>query len=347
MMDFTLVKKACRLDSIKKFAFISMFMMAIVWGGIMVVSSSYFNENRLYMFGVVALCGLEFINLIVAIISVNKLKKIKNSDDYKAEIGEAIRYYCHIEDEDPFKNVGNHTFVDSEGMVRSVREMEVKFYQHPKFVLKAVGQKIPGGGILVLIVSCLIVAVVHVPHIVALNKGKIVKEKALVLATEEIEKTFSKFGEGNYFVDGPDDYYSRYGYYSYAYVDYEDFNTYLGVHCDMDGSVDTLEYTVNIDMSKTKEENLAFVKEKLDYMYNIWKDTKVAVDDEVFLAPVELTEGFVEHFKNGEYTQEIYENTRVGKTSIVYTYYYFESNDEQKDYDAMISVSMRRDYYED
>lgn len=347
MIDLSLVKKACSYNSVKKYALISMVVMALFWGGIMVVCSSYFHDNRPYLFGIVVLLVLEIINLIIAIISVNRLKKIKNSDDYKAEIGEAIRYYCHIEDEDPFKNVGNNTFVDSEGMVRSVREMEVKFYQQPKLVLKAMGLKMPVCGILVIVVSCLMLVFVHVPHIIVLNKGKIAQEKALVVAMEEIEQTLSQFGEGNYFVDGPEDYYSRYGYYSYGYVDYEDFNTYLGVHCDRDGSVDSLEYTVNIDMNKTKEENLSFVKEKLDYMYNIWKNTKVAVDDEVFLEPVELTDSFKEEFRNGEYTKEIYENNEVGDTAIVYTYYYFGSYDEQEDYDAKISVSMRRSYYED
>ena len=128
------------------------------------------------------------------------------------------------------------------------------------------------------------------------------------------------------------DSYDKNGYDLYLNED----NVWMCIEMDNDAEISKVDLTYHIDISDTKENNLEQTNEMFKKVSNILLHTSAPVKNNI-KQPIELSDTFVEKFKNTSYYESFFENFENG-----YIGYHTDSEEEYDEYSkSYISLHLR------
>ena len=156
------------------------------------------------------------------------------------------------------------------------------FDYYPKTMLKRV---------LFVVLPCLLIIGSYVPIYV---NNYIDYETSRAEVSEVLAALCEAFDGYRIYCDDPYEYYSEYGYYFTAYAD-NGFDDYISINVLNDGSIDYISYTLTVDLSVTKEENLEDIQAKLDELYSLLASADVTMASRYLIEPT-LSDVFTSAF---------------------------------------------------
>ncbi len=128
--------------------------------------------------------------------------------------------------------------------------------------------------------------------------------------------------------DDPNDAY--YSYYVSGYLEDDDHHdyAYVNVSLNKEGVIDGVSYSIDIDVNKSKEENLQLAENTLDLFNSLLQRIDVKAVNEEMLKEHELSDSFVEWFLSASY----YESEDFMINDQMMISYYSTSLEEYDDY---------------
>ncbi len=173
---------------------------------------------------------------------------------------------------------------------------------------------------------------------------RVVKEEKQ-LAAETVYHLQEEFEKTCYYVsaDDPFEEYQDYGYSVYGYLyDFDEQRSYLSVRVGNDGLVTEVIYHVELDIQKSKQENMALLEKDLKRLYGLLSEADVRAASEDLLREYALPEDFMETLAAGSYYDEINIKEEGQDGSSIYFSYVTEPEEEYDEYSASyVSISIR------
>lgn len=217
--------------------------------------------------------------------------------------------------------------------VSTVVQMTNEIGRNAKAVAAVFGIKIPKAKkyiAAVVLLPIILLPAVYIPHFVQSKQNS---DSEIAIASKsvyELQKALEKDCD-NVYIDDPKEKYNSDGYKvsGYLYPSDSDNKSYVSVEVGNDGIISDIRYSVDVDISKSKEENLERAKLdilKLNVMIN---DSGVKAKSYNMLDECSIPEEFVTQFKEGSY----YEKINIEKDGISINY----MTDSQEEYDEYSS----------
>ena len=204
-----------------------------------------------------------------------------------------------------------------------------------KRIADALGMKLPSVklrvAVIILVPLVLQLAVATPYYVQAVRESREGAARAAVIL-EKLEQIFEASCDRAY-ADDPMEYYKDYGYRVTGYLEHEDNDTqsYLSATVNNDGVVEDITYSLDIDVSASKEDNIAQAKADLARLNRALRSADVP-----FLSPNlgeehTLREDFITLFQQNSY----YENCRsYYDEEGLFIGYYTESQEDYNDYSS-------------
>ena len=182
------------------------------------------------------------------------------------------------------------------------------FDYYPKTMLKRV---------LFVVVPCLLIVGSYIPtYIQNLNAYEI----SCAQVSSVMSSLSDAFDTYEIFYDDPYESYSDDYYFFMAYTD----DDYIGINVLNDGNIDYIAYSLTIDLSIEKEDNLLDMQNRLNQFYTGLISANVQIDDKYLTEPIlgdDFTTAFLEDINDSEYSE-----IRCGKGTMYINFYISADN---------------------
>lgn len=304
------------------------FLIVIVLGGLYLaflsmIENSFFllDHDSSFTVGIYAYLLIALIYVIVFIYMICYLINIyRNSSLDNIYEGESFVSLADLlkKEKKERKKRNNRIQIDTGLMKNKVREV---MYDH--------NIKLPKIKFYVFAIIALPIIILSSIYVVHFIDCKIQMSKYLNTARENLQIIENALQEGcdNVYSFDMDSDYQSFGYSISGYLYDGQYQSYISIYLNNEGTIDTISYCKDIDISLSKEENIDSTNSDFQTLHNLIADIDVSIKSKYLLSEPELNNGFVEDFKNGSY----YEESSFYRSNYSLSYYTYQE-DEMNEY---------------
>lgn len=205
---------------------------------------------------------------------------------------------------------------------------------HPYDVAKLAGMKLPNIKHIrriILLVPIILQILLFIPQLVVSYDAMEERKLHAGAILEQLHTAFTPIAKDVYY-DDPKEGYSDAGYDFYAHLaDREsDDNTYLHIEVDENGLIYDITYYGNIDVHRTKEENISNVRQGFAQLHSVLLTSGADLFSPAHYEVYDMSDKFWTEFTEGSYYKEItVSNESYDDTNVIYCYY----TDTEAEYD--------------
>ena len=321
-----------------KFSLLGLFLTFFVWLILALIDNLVFHSTEFYVVGFSAFFILFIILVVLMIYGGLTLKTIARHSALFDKIDSAILdNYIDYDDDTTLADIAKakkrlrKRYTQKYGLSSRTNvlfmkeEINKKLFKidsaYDAFDIKR--PKVLRYILLLLLVPSLILIALYIPKYIRsynIYNDRAASVNAILL---KLEDAFADCFD--VYHDDPYEYYSDYGYYFSAYLD-RNYESYLNLNINTEGEIDSLAYSVDIDISKTKDENLKNAQDILDEYYQMFTAADVKLADDSLLTKPTLTDEFKESFVQGTYYDDI--TIQEDDYSLYYFTYPYEDFDK-------------------
>lgn len=196
--------------------------------------------------------------------------------------------------------------------------------------------------LLILLIPLALLVLCFVPTYVQSYNKLQDQEKVIAASLNKISDVFTTACDYVYSDDPADDYYS---YYVNGYLEDDDHYdyAYVMVSVNKEGMIEGISYSIDIDVNKSKEENLQAAEKTLNLFNSLIQAIDVPAVNEDLLKEHELSDEFINWFLTASY----YENEDFVTADDMMISYYSTPLEEYDDYGySYIYMSIYEFYYD-
>ena len=268
------------------------------------INDNYMHAGGVYPIGIIVVLASIIFFIVAGIFARSILKKAPYNKSLQAitQRIEAI-YINDYADSDKQLSLADISkasrSVYFENLDHYLQEVFHIFDYYPKTLLKTV---------LYVLIPCLIIVGSYIP---AYIYNYSIYEDRCKEVTEVMIALSDAFADSyDIYYDDPYEFYNSYGYYFFAYIDYN-MDDYIGVRVQNDGSINYVYYNLIVDISLDKEECLADTQNRLGQLYDLLASADVTINSR-YLAELSLYDGFATLFLEvGEYQDLSYNQGNI------------------------------------
>lgn len=148
----------------------------------------------------------------------------------------------------------------------------------------------------------------YLPHYRAGARRMEAQQQTASAAMEAIRQSMEEAGCEDVWCDDPFDYYSGYGYLVSAglYDTYGPEEATVNLNVTNEGKVDSISYTIGVDVTKTNQENLDRALTELERLNGLVRRAPMELEGGDLLTADLMPEGFAEEFLAGSLYEDVY-----------------------------------------
>lgn len=197
--------------------------------------------------------------------------------------------------------------------------------RHPSQVAERIHLELPSVKNLkrlILILPLVLQVVCFIPQFVHSYHAMEARTETAAAVLEQLDTTFSANGLKTSY-DDPNEEYRSIGYEFRAYLpETEDYKSiYLSINVAEDGQIHNTWYFCDVNLNRTKEENLAMAAQSFEQLHALLMDSGVTFSTDAHTEVYALPDAFRTAFSEGSYTEEIsLRNKDYDDTNVYYSY---------------------------
>ena len=296
---------------------ISEIVNVILFFILFIIQNFLFRSAMLHFLNILIFVIIAIVCLILIIVFYQQLKKLTNSDTWQQLVDQAMEIINNEEyvqeeiyDKGTFV-VGkfislkdNGYFEKRSSFLGNINDRKAE----ATLLATLLGYRIPSTSKYFLTCISIPVIVLIVSFIPTYIHDYGIMSHRQEIIVESIDKiTDSLYQECDYvYSDDPYEYYSDYGYYISGYLDDDEDRdyAYVNVTVNSQGLINGVNYSIDVDVNASKQDNLALVQSTLTTFNNLLNEANVEAIEDELLTEYNLSDEFINWFETSSYYDE-------------------------------------------
>ena len=295
-----------------------------------IIQNAIFRNEMFHFLNIFVFVLIAIICLILIFVFYHQLKKLTNSDIWEQLVNQAIEVIKNEEymQEEIYDKgtlvVGKFICLKDNGYFEDRRSFFANINDRKAeaiLVATLLGYKIPSTSKYYLACISIPIMVLIVSFIPSYIQDYNIMSKQQAIIANSIDKiSDSLYEECDYvYSDDPYEYYDEYGYYISGYLSDEngDDYAYVSVTINSEGLINGINYSIDVDVNISKEDNLALLQSTLTTLNSLLNEADVKAIEDELLTNYQLSDDFIEWFETSSY----YDEENFYESNMMISYY--------------------------